>query len=315
MTTPNVPAVHPELAEILANLPHRPGTFTDIEATRRNFRAVLDRLPLDTSRVEIRNLEIDGPDGNKIPVSVYRPKGVTGTLPAVLHIHGGSFAFGASLPGEDRTAIEIAEVVGAVAVSVDYRLAPEHPYPAGLEDCYATLEWMAAHAAELGIDTDRIAVTGKSAGGGLTAAMALLTRYRRGPAIAYQSLMIPTTDDRHDTESGRSITDPRILNDTDMRQTYRYYLRGTTDVPVYASPARATDLSGLPPAFVLVCDMDPLRDEALDYARRLMDAGVPVTVRNVPGAWHLFELHAARTRLARTMIRGWLTDLRSALHD
>ncbi|MFJ4655615.1 alpha/beta hydrolase [Nocardia sp. NPDC088792] len=315
MTTQTAPAVHPELAGILAALPHRPGTFTDIEATRRNFQAAMDRLPLDTSRVEIRNLELDGPDGNKIPVSVYRPRGVQGTLPAVLHIHGGSFAFGASQPGQDRTAIEIAEVVGAVAVSVDYRLAPENPYPAGLEDCYTTLEWMVAHAAELDIDTDRIAVTGKSAGGGLTAALALLTRDRRGPAIAYQSLMIPTTDDRHDTESARAITDPRILNNTDMNETYRHYLRGTTDIPIYAGPARATDLSGLPPAFVLVCDMDPLRDEALDYARRLMDAGIPVTVRNVPGAWHLFELHGPETKPARTMIRGWLTDLRTALED
>ncbi|WP_405135200.1 alpha/beta hydrolase [Nocardia sp. NBC_01388] len=306
---------HPELADILAGLPDRPDSFADIAATRRNFQAAMDQLPLDTSRVTIDNLEIDGPDGNRIPISVYRPKGVTGPLPGVLHIHGGSFAFGASAPGADRTAIDIAEEVGAVAISVDYRLSPEHPYPAGLEDCYATLEWMAKSANELGIDDTRIAVTGKSAGGGLSASLTLLSRDRGGPAIAYQSLYIPTVDDRHDTESARRITDPRIVNGAAIQRTYRYYLPGVTAVPVYASPARATDLSGLPPAFVLVCDMDPLRDEGLDYARRLMDAGVPVTVHNVPGAWHLFELYASNTRLARNTQQRWLTDLRLALQD
>ncbi|MVU79731.1 alpha/beta hydrolase fold domain-containing protein [Nocardia sp. ET3-3] len=296
-------------------MPERPNLFDDLEATRRNFGALQDSMPLDTSGVDIRNLEIDGPDGNLIPISVYRPKGVAGPLPAVLHIHGGSFAFGRSRPGEDRTAIAIAEEVGAVAVSVDYRLAPEHRYPAGMEDCYTALEWIAEHAAELRVDADRVAVTGKSAGGGLTASLALLSRDRGGPAIAYQSMYIPTLDHRHDTESARLITDPRFLNNADIAQTYRHYLPEpeAETVPVYASPARVGDLSGLPPAFVLACDLDPLRDEALDYARRLMDSGIPVTVCNVPGAWHIFEFTAPDSALARNTQRKWLGDLRAAL--
>ncbi|GAB2554172.1 alpha/beta hydrolase [Nocardia heshunensis] len=309
--------VHPELAALLDRMPERPNFFDDIAATRRNFQASMDSLPLDTSGVDIQNLDIDGPDGNLIPISVYRPKGVEETLPAVLHIHGGSFAFGRSRPGEDRTAIAIAEEVGAVAVSVDYRLAPEHRYPAGMEDCYAALVWIAEHATDLRVDAQRIAVIGKSAGGGLTASLTLLSRDRGGPAIAYQSMYIPTVDHRHDSDSARLITDRRILNNTDMKQTYQHYLpeleSGT--VPVYASPALVEDLSGLPPAFVLACDLDPLRDEALDYARRLMDSGVPVTVCNVPGTWHLFELAAPDSAVARSTQRKWLGDLRAALRD
>ncbi|MFB7720025.1 alpha/beta hydrolase [Nocardia sp. NPDC056100] len=304
---------HADLAATLTTMPQRPGFFEDLNATRFIFDAILTAVPLDTSGVEVRTLDIDGPDGNRIPIGIYRPREVTGSLPAILYLHGGAFAFGRSKPGGDHVAIGIAEQVGAVVVSVSYRLAPEDPYPAGIEDCYRALTWTAAHAAELGIDADRIAVTGQSAGGGLTAAVALMARDRGGPSIAYQSLYAPTLDDRRVTVSAGRIADRRVLNTYDLADIYDHYLPDRNQVPVYAAPARATDLSGLPPAFVLVCELDPLRDEGLDYARRLMDAGVPVTVHHVPGAWHIFEINAPASPLALQSIGLWLTHLRTAL--
>lgn len=304
---------HPELVATLAAMPQRPGFFEDLEATRFVFRAVLTAMPIDTSRVEVSTLDIDGPDGNRVPLGVYRPRAVAGALPAILYLHGGAFAFGRSEAGGDPVAIAIAEQVGAVVVSVSYRLAPEDPYPAGVEDCYRALTWIAAHAAEFGIDADRIAVTGQSAGGGLSAAVALMARDRGGPALAFQALYAPTLDDRRVTVSAGRITDRRVLNAYDLVDIYDHYLPGREDVPAYAAPARATDLAGLPPAFVLVCELDPLRDEGLDYARRLMDAGVPVTVHHVPGAWHIFEMNAPASDLALRSIGLWLTQLRTAL--
>lgn len=305
--------VHPELADTLATLPIKRSSFADIELTRKNFTAMMGKLPLDVSNVDIGVTKIIGPDDNPVPLGIYRPKGATGPLPAVLHFHGGSFAYGRSEPDQDRTAVAICEQAGAITISVDYRLAPQHRYPAGVEDCYSALEWVADNAIELGIDPERIAITGKSAGGGLSAAVALMSRDRGGPKIAYQSMFIPTVDDRNDTESARRITDPRIVNGQAIVETYDNYLPDRSNVSPYAAPARATDLTGLPPAYVLVCELDPLYDEGLDYARRLMDAGVQVTVRNVPGAWHLFEMHAPETELARTTTAHWLGDLRSAL--
>ncbi|MEV0248405.1 alpha/beta hydrolase [Nocardia sp. NPDC050712] len=304
---------HSDLAAALKTMPRRPGFFDDLSATRSLFDTLLTAVPVDTSRVEVRTLDIDGPDGNLIPIGLYRPRGAIGSRPAILYLHGGAFAFGRSKPGGDHVAIALAEQVGAVVVSVSYRLAPEDPYPAGIEDCYQALTWAAAHAAELGIDPDRIAVTGQSAGGGLTAAVALMARDRGGPAIVYQSLYAPTLDDRGITVSAGRITDRRVLNTYDLADIYDHYLPDRDHVPAYAAPARATDLSGLPPAFVLVCELDPLRDEGLDYAQRLIDAGVPVTVHHIPGAWHIFEANAPTSPLALSSIGLWLTHLATAL--
>ena len=175
--------VHPELADTLATLPIKRSSFADIELTRKNFTAMMGKLPLDVSNVDIGVTEIIGPDDNPVPLGIYRPKGATGPLPAVLHFHGGSFAYGRSEPDQDRTAVAICEQAGAITISVDYRLAPQHRYPAGVEDCYSALEWVADNAIELGIDPERIAITGKSAGGGLSAAVALMS----GTGVARRS--------------------------------------------------------------------------------------------------------------------------------
>jgi acetyl esterase/lipase len=171
------------------------------------------------------------------------------------------------------------------------------------------------HAGELGIDPTRIGVAGASAGGCLTAALCLLARDRRGPAIAFQCLLIPVLDDRGDTESLSRVTDRRIMNGNGIRNTWDTYLGRdrVAAVSPYAAPARAADLSGLPPAYVLTCGMDPLRDEGLAYAQRLMRADVPVELKDVAGAWHYFEAFAPDTDVARSTTAHWLRALRTAL--
>jgi acetyl esterase len=178
-----------------------------------------------------------------------------------------------------------------VVVSVAYRLAPEHPYPAGLEDCYAALVWLAGHAAELGVDPARLAVAGGSAGGGLSAALALLARDRGGPALCFQYLAIPELDDRLTTPSMQAFVDTPLWNRPSAVRSWEYYLgpglaAGSDDVPPYAAPSRATDLAGLPPAYISVCEFDPLRDEGIAYAQALLAAGVSVELHLFPGTFH-----------------------------
>ncbi|MFF7702598.1 alpha/beta hydrolase [Streptomyces lydicus] len=315
-STPAHPRVHPELAGVLARLPARPeNPYADIEAVRANFAALMaPRMTTPDPRVTVRHTSFTGPDGNTVEVQVLRPAGAEGVLPGVLYVHGGGFAYG-ELDGPSPMARDACAAAGAVVVNVHYRLAPEHRYPAGVEDCYAALEWMAGTAADLGIDAARIAVAGASAGGCLSAALCLMARDRQGPRIAFQGLLIPCLDDRGRTASMRRITDPRYSNGTGMRHMWDTYLgpdRGP-DVPAYAAPARATDLTGLPPAYVLTCGLDPLRDEGLDYARRLVEADVPVELKDVPGAWHLFEAYAPESEPARRTTAHWLGALRTAL--
>jgi acetyl esterase/lipase len=232
---------------------------------------------------------IPGPPGAPaVRVLTYRPKGVEGRLPILLHLHGGAFC----LMHPDTFAGMEANwslVHQCVVVSVDYRLAPEHPFPAGPEDCYAGLLWVARNADELGVDLDRLVVTGGSAGGALSAAIALMARDRGGPRIAYQALMIPVIDDRLRTPSYYASEDAPGFNRAGAEGMWLHYLGEDADrekTSPYAAPARAEDLSGLPPAFVQTNGLDPLRDEGLEYAMRLMAAGVPVEVYNAPGAYH-----------------------------
>jgi acetyl esterase/lipase len=191
-------------------------------------------------------------------------------------------------------------------VSVDYRLAPEDPYPAGLEDCYAGLVWFAEHAEEYGVDPDRIAIHGISAGGGLCAGLALLARDRGGPAIAFQYLGVPEVDDRLGTASMSAYIDTPLWNQPNAVLSWAAYLGagvpGTADVPVYAAPARASDLSGLPAAYVSAMEFDPLRDEGIAYALALQAAGVQVELHMFPGTFHGSSLveHAVISQLERS---------------
>jgi acetyl esterase len=191
----------------------------------------------------------------------------------------------------------LVERAGVTVVAVDYRLAPEHPYPAGLEDSYAVLQWALDKGDEYGIDPERLGVLGESAGGGLAAALSLLARDRRGPHLTAQFLDAPTIDDRLDTPSMTTLSDTPAWQSVNSPHSWRYYLQctaesGGTSVQIYAAPARATveELSGLPPAYVTAYQIDPTRDEGLDYARRLIQAGVPTEVHHYPGAFHMAHI-------------------------
>ena len=281
---PYLPTVSPELGD-----PARIDEF-------RERLAGLMQTPPDRDDVVKQDRRVPGPDGApEVLVRVYRPKAEpTEALPGVLEIHGGGFVTG-SIEMMDPWCQVVAARVGVVVVSVEYRLAPEHPFPAGVEDCYAALRWMSANAASLGVDPARIAVAGQSAGGGLAAATALLARDRGGPPLCMQLLEIPELDDRLDTPSMREFEDTPLWNRPNAVWSWRHYLGPdhTGDVSPYAAPARAEDLAGLPPAYVSTMEFDPLRDEGILYALRLLQAGVSVELHSFPGTFHGSGLHPA----------------------
>jgi triacylglycerol lipase len=228
-----------------------------------------------------------------VPLRAYRPRDADGVLPCIYSMHGGGYVLGtASMNDAEFDAL--CPRVDAVAVSVEYRLAPETPYPGPLEDAYRGLCWVHDHARDLGIEAERIGVMGISAGGGLAAALALLARDRGGPPLAFQLLDSPMIDDRQITPSSREDGLPVWSRESNAFgwRSYLGALHGRNDVPYTAAPARAQDLSGLPPAFVAVGAVDGFRDEDVDYALRLNQAGVPTELHVYPGACHGFHLAA-----------------------
>lgn len=228
---------------------------------------------------------VPGPEGAPdVAVRLYAPARRTEVLPALLYIHGGGFVVG-SVESEAARAQEFAAVAEAVVVSVEYRLAPENPFPAGLLDCFATLTYLAKNATELGVDPRRIGVAGASAGGGLAAAVALMARDQGGPELCLQYLGVPELDDRLETHSMRTYADTPVWDRPSAVLSWQYYLGGQQPTG-YAAPARAEDLTALPPAYVDVCQYDPLRDEGIGYAQRLAQAGVPVELHLYPGTFH-----------------------------
>lgn len=226
-------------------------------------------------------------EDHQVPVRIYRPDSLNEKAPALLFIHGGGFVMG-DVSSRDSLCLGLAHHGQCVVVSVDYRLAPEHPFPAGFDDCYAVLEWLAQEPAEANFCPTKMAVCGISAGGGLAAALCLKSRDINGPALVHQFLIIPDVDDRLVTASSHRIHDARVWDRNTAEVSWQMYLGDSHggDVLPYAAPARATDLSGLPPATVLVEDLDILRDEGVDYANRLNDAGVRTELHVYPGTFH-----------------------------
>ena len=280
------------ILDAMAANPMPPAWEVGPVAARQNYVAMRAALGPGEPVTQVENRTIPGPAG-EIPIRIYRPNDEP-TLPSYVNFHGGGWMLG-SIDGDDRSCRSIANRSGCAVVSVEYRLAPEHKYPAAPDDCYAATEWVARHGAEIGVDGSRIAIGGGSAGGNLAAVVAQIARDRGSPAIALQVLNYPVTDFGFDTPSYHENAEGFGLSRRSMEWYWEQYLDdpGQGSEP-YASPMRAADLAGLPRALVVTAEHDPLRDEGEAYAQRLQAAGVPVTCTRYDGVIHGFtgQAHA-----------------------
>ena len=308
------PPYDPELAAALSVIGEQlPPTLTPemIPAIRQAPLAVPLEQVLEGRPITHEEFTAPGFEGGEIVVSVFRRTDHVAGGPAVFHIHGGGMIVGDRFTGVEAC-VEWVERYDAVVASVEYRLAPEHPDPVPVEDCYAGLQWFVAQADELGFDADRVVVGGASAGGGLSAGVALLARDRGGPALVGQLLMCPMLDDRNETVSshqyvGVGVWD-RGSNDTGW-DAYLGDRRRTDDVSIYAAPSRAADLSGLPPAFIDVGSAEIFRDEDVAYATQIWADGGVAELHVWPGGFHGFQMLSGAATLARVSVEAqqrWL---------
>lgn len=302
------------MQKVLQMVPFQLSTANGVEEARRQF----SELPRRGVHPEVTTADrtIEGPAG-PIPVRVYRPPTADGvTPPVVVFIHGGGWSVG-DLDSYDGTARVHAARADAVVVSVDYRLAPEHPYPAAVDDAWAATKWVAAHAAELGADPDRLAVAGDSAGGNLSAVMAQLARDAGGPAIRFQLLWYPATTGDTSLPSFTEHADAPILDLAAVKGFTRWYISKDVDLsnpPATLLPARAADLSGLPPAYIATAGHDPLRDDGARYAELLRAAGVPVELHTAETLVHGYLEYVSVVPAAAEAADRALAALRAALH-
>lgn len=277
------------------------------------------RFPdLVAESIQRQEVRVPGPAGAADVRVLLTAPAVARDLPAVLHLHGGGYVMGAPEMNIERDLL-LAQELGCLVASVDYRLAPETQYPGPLEDCYAALRWLHAEAPSLGIDRNRIAVLGASAGGGLAASLALLTRDRAEVSLAYQALIAPMIDDRTcHADPPHAYTGEFVWTRVSNRFGWASLLGcepGARELSPYAAAARAADLTRLPPAFIGVGALDLFLEEDIEYARRLTRAGVPVELHVYPGAYHGFERLAPTAHVARAMMSQLLTALCMALRS
>ena len=261
--------------------------------------------------VQLSDLSAAGQTG-PLGIRVYRPAAAAGPLPLVVNIHGGGWVLG-SLDQGDWLCSNVAASVGAVVVSIEYRLAPAHRWPAAAEDCYAAIVDVAARAEELGADADRLAVMGDSAGGNLAAVVTLMSRDRSGPPIAYQALLYPATDLTTSSASIDEKADAPILSKADTTAFRDHYLGGQDPRHPYASPLFASNHAGLPPALVQVAEHDPIRDDGLRYAAALSAAGVPVRTTTYVGMPHGYLAFPKLCRSAPQALSELCVELHAAL--
>ncbi len=306
----------PEIYAVASQFPEI--NFADADGTRALFAAMLEAAapegrPVHGPRVAQVERKIPGAFGGpEIPIRIYTPGSCPPDSPVYLSFHGGGFILG-DLDTEHARCIKMARDGNAVVVGVDYRLAPECPYPAAVEDCYAALQWVASEATMLGIDRKKIVIGGSSAGGALAAAVALMARDRSGPSIALQMLFYPVIDDRGATESMRNGDDAPIWNSRHVRDMWNHYVGpDRSKVSPYAAPGRASVLENLPPAYVITCEHDPLRDEGLDYAIRMLHAGNSVELHNYAGTVHGFDLLIPKAKVSTRAFEDSVAAFRRA---
>ncbi|MFC9622657.1 alpha/beta hydrolase [Streptomyces sp. NPDC056930] len=316
----DAPPFDPELSVALAALgdeAREPFTLENLAARQERDAAVRPRPTLRDlradGRFEVDELRVPAPSGGRdVTLVSARPAGVAGPLPLLYYMHGGGMIMGNAWSVLPQLLREWALTPELAVISVEYRLAPQARYPEPVEDCYAGLVWVAVHAAGLGIDADRIVIGGKSAGGGLAAALALITRDRGGPRPIGQLLLCPMLDDRNNTFSSHQMaridTWDRTSNATAW-QALLGDLYGAADLPSHAAPARATDLSKRPPAYIEVGSAETFRDEDVAYANGIWQAGGQAELHVWPGAFHGFDTFAPRAALsqdARNARSRWL---------
>jgi acetyl esterase/lipase len=315
-------SMDPEIAAAMAAMAGdeavAPPPRGDVETRRVNAKAMFDAVASGRSAVtgvEVEEYSVTVADGANLPLRWYRPAGAALRGSALLYLHGGGMILAWSDVGSlyDVVMREYVAASGVPALVVDYRVAPEHPDPTPVTDCYAALQWLADHAAELGVDPSRIGVAGDSAGGGLAAGVALLARDRRGPAIALQLLAYPMLDDRTVEPEPQLPPDVLVWSYDDNVTGWSALLgnAGAEAVSVYAAPARATDLTGLPPAYIDTGDLDIFRDEDVQYARRLALAGVPTELHVHPGCPHGFETFVPTAAVSRRAVADRIRRMRS----
>ncbi len=280
------------------------------------LRAAMPDVPLPDG-VSLQDHLAPGPDGAPdVMVRLYRPASLPANAPALYWIHGGGMVVG-NVQMNDPYCAGVAAELNVLVASVEYRLAPEHPFPEPIEDCYAGLRWLASSADELGLDRSRLAIGGGSAGGGLAAALALIARDRGEVEVCFQLLVYPMLDDRNTTRSSQAIVDPRVWNRASNLAGWHAYLAGDAgadDVSPYAAPARATELAGLPPTYVNVGTLDLFVDEDIAYAQALLAANVPTELRVYPGVFHGSPGMLPDSEVSRRWRRDELSALDRALN-
>lgn len=309
----NLNSIDPELRPILSDMPEISNQNKSLEEMQQTFEEYeLPEIPM-AEGVSVADRKLSAlANGEDLLVRIYQPsqREVGEQLPALLWIHGGGF-IGGSVYKDDALCGSFVSEGNCVVVSVDYRLAPQYLFPQGFNDCYTALEWLVSEGVrELSLDVERITVGGCSAGGCLAAGVVLRARDCEGPKICYQLLMIPALDDRHETPSARAVTDARVWNRTISTRIWTKYLSEVDgEIPIYAAPGRAKDLSGLPPTFVSVEEQDLLRDEGIQYAQRLSQSGVQTELHVYPGTYHGSVLTGPEAEVTRCHLR----DVRASL--
>jgi acetyl esterase/lipase len=291
------PELKGPIKSMLSQMP--PTNFNDLPAARAASVQMMEMMKAQMPvipGVVTEDRIIKGPkDAPDVPVRIYRPEKAAGVLPAFLWIHGGGYILG-NIDQEDFTAKQFALAGACVVASVEYRLAPENPYPAPLDDCYAALKWLHANSGELKIDKNRISIGGASAGGGLAAGLAIMARDLAEVKVMFQLLIYP------------------MINDNAGWRSYLGCEPGGEDVSCYAAAYRVTDLEGLPPAYIAVGDIDLFAQEDIEYARKLINAGIPTEVHVYPGGCHAFDMLVPGADISKRFVADIQRALKRALH-
>ncbi|MDE0841512.1 MAG: alpha/beta hydrolase fold domain-containing protein [Porticoccaceae bacterium] len=307
----------PELAVFLEAFPQL-DIWSDLPASRETFKAMSAQIDADRAPVlgvVSEDHQVQVSPQQQLLVRLYRPAETSRRLPAMLWFHGGGYCVG-SLQQDDYHVRQLVADVGCAVLSVDYRLAPEQPFPAALDDAYAALLWLFKRAEDLQIDSTRLAVGGLSAGGGLAAGLALAARDRGEVELLFQLLWCPMLDDRNTTASSFAFAESKVWSRESNQRAWHFYLGrdgGAASTSAYAAPARCNDLSRLPAVYMRVGALDLFADENRDYAERLAYAGVATDFAVIDGGFHAFEAMAPDADVSRRSRDGYHSALKAAL--